>query len=67
VWFVSQTFQSLHTQSGNVTASSDQITTVTVGTIFSTTPQIGEDGCVSLDISPVLGPAQRNGAEEATL
>ena len=52
--FFSQTFQSQQSQSGNITTSGDQITTVTVGTILSITPQIAEDGYISLDISPVL-------------
>lgn len=41
-------------QSGNLITSSDTITTVTVGTILSITPQISEDGWISMDISPVL-------------
>lgn len=31
-----------------------QVTSITVGTILSLTPQISEDGWISLDISPVL-------------
>lgn len=31
-----------------------QVTTITVGTILSITPQISKDGYISLDISPVL-------------
>ena len=42
------------TQSGNTTTSGDQITTITVGTILSITPQISDVDWVSLDISPVL-------------
>jgi MSHA type pilus biogenesis protein MshL len=46
-------------QSGNLTTSGDVITTVTVGTILSITPQISSDGWISLDISPVLTSLQK--------
>src|SRR5439155_13775248 len=49
------TFQS---QGGPSIISGDQITTVTVGTILSITPQISGDEFVSLDISPVLTSLQ---------
>jgi MSHA type pilus biogenesis protein MshL len=39
---------------GSTVLQDDQVTTITVGTILSITPQISEDGWVSLDISPVL-------------
>jgi type II secretory pathway component GspD/PulD (secretin) len=52
--FFNETFQSQQSQSGNTTTSGDQITTITVGTILSITPQISGDDWVSLDISPVL-------------
>jgi MSHA type pilus biogenesis protein MshL len=52
--FFAETFQSVQSQSGNQTFSGDQITTITVGTILSITPQISGDDWVSLDISPVL-------------
>ena len=44
---------------GNQVNTSDQITTVTVGTILSITPQISGDEFVSLDISPVLTSLQK--------
>jgi MSHA type pilus biogenesis protein MshL len=40
--------------SGNQVSSGDTITTVTIGTILSITPQISEDGWIAMDISPVL-------------
>ncbi len=40
--------------SGNIVSTGDQITTVTIGTILSITPQISADNWISLDISPVL-------------
>jgi type II secretory pathway component GspD/PulD (secretin) len=52
--FFAQSFQSSQSQSGNITNSGDQITTITVGTILSITPQVSEDNWISLDISPVL-------------
>jgi len=52
--FFAQTFQNSQSQSGNQTASGQQITTITVGTILSITPQISDNDWVSLDISPVL-------------
>jgi MSHA type pilus biogenesis protein MshL len=52
--FFSQSYVQQQSQSGNVTSSGDTITTVTVGTILSITPQISEDGWISLEISPVL-------------
>ena len=52
--FFSQTFQANQSQSGNQTFSGDQITTITVGTILSITPQISDNDYISLDISPVL-------------
>ena len=52
--FFAQTFQANQSQSGNQTFSGDQITTVTIGTILSITPQISDDNFVCLDISPVL-------------
>jgi type II secretory pathway component GspD/PulD (secretin) len=32
----------------------DTVSTVTVGTILALTPQVGEDGWITLDVSPVL-------------
>jgi type II secretory pathway component GspD/PulD (secretin) len=52
--FFSQTFQANQSQSGNQTFSGDQITTITVGTILSITPQISDNDWIALDISPVL-------------
>jgi MSHA type pilus biogenesis protein MshL len=47
---------SINSQSagGNQLTTSDTITTVTIGTILSITPQISQDGWVAMDISPVL-------------
>ena len=39
---------------GNQVSSGDTVTTVTVGTILSITPQISQDGWIAMDISPVL-------------
>jgi MSHA biogenesis protein MshL len=36
------------------TTSSTEIQTVTIGTVLSITPQIAEDGWITLDISPVI-------------
>jgi len=44
---------------GNQINTGDVITTVTVGTILSITPQISGDEFVSLDISPVLTSLQK--------
>jgi len=52
--FFSQTVSQFQSQSGPSTTSGDQVTTVTVGTILSITPQISEDGWITMDISPVL-------------
>jgi type II secretory pathway component GspD/PulD (secretin) len=52
--FFSQTVIQFQSQSGPSTTSGDQVTTVTVGTILSITPQISEDGWITMDISPVL-------------
>lgn len=52
--FFSQVFDSRQTAGGNITTSGDKITTITVGTILSITPQISDLNWVSLDISPVL-------------
>jgi MSHA biogenesis protein MshL len=52
--FFSETFQSTQTAGGNVTTSGDTITTITVGTILSITPQISDDEWVTVDISPVI-------------
>jgi MSHA biogenesis protein MshL len=52
--FFAQFFESQQSQSGNVTTSGDQITSITVGTILSITPQISNDDWVTLDITPVL-------------
>jgi MSHA biogenesis protein MshL len=52
--FFASSYSSQQSQSGNVTYSGDIITTVTVGTILSITPQVSEDDWISLDISPVL-------------
>ncbi len=40
--------------STTATAQQDIVTTITVGTILSITPQISDDDFISLDISPVL-------------
>ncbi|RME93632.1 MAG: pilus (MSHA type) biogenesis protein MshL [Verrucomicrobia bacterium] len=40
--------------SGTTVLQDDQVTTITVGTILSITPQISDDGWITLDISPVL-------------
>lgn len=39
---------------GATVLQDDQVTTITVGTILSITPQVSEDGWITLDISPVL-------------
>lgn len=52
--FFSQTLSQFQSQSGPTTTSGDQVTTVTVGTILSITPQISDDNWISMDISPVL-------------
>jgi MSHA type pilus biogenesis protein MshL len=39
---------------GSTVLQDDEVTTITVGTILSITPQIAEDGWITLDISPVL-------------
>ena len=39
---------------GSTVLQDDEVTTITVGTILSITPQIAEDEWVTLDISPVL-------------
>ncbi|MCP5523371.1 MAG: secretin N-terminal domain-containing protein [Verrucomicrobiales bacterium] len=40
--------------SGSTVLQDDEVTTITVGTILSITPQIAEDEWITLDISPVL-------------
>jgi len=52
--FFAQSTTTLQSQSGLQVTEGDQITSVTVGTILSITPQISEDDWVSLDITPVL-------------
>jgi type II secretory pathway component GspD/PulD (secretin) len=52
--FFAQFLESQQTQSGAITTSGDQITSITVGTILSITPQISDNDWVSLDITPVL-------------
>jgi MSHA type pilus biogenesis protein MshL len=52
--FFSQTVIQFQSQSGPSTISGDLVTTVTIGTILSITPQISEDGWITMDISPVL-------------
>ncbi|NLH72707.1 MAG: hypothetical protein GX456_06610 [Verrucomicrobia bacterium] len=52
--FFSQTTTVLQSQSGTSVTSGDQIMIITVGTILSITPQISDDGIISLDIAPVL-------------
>ncbi|MHB1308633.1 MAG: type II secretion system protein GspD [Limisphaerales bacterium] len=52
--FFSQTFQSSQNTGGTVTTSGDTVTTITVGTILSITPQISNDDWIALDLSPVL-------------
>lgn len=56
------------------TTSSTEIQTVTIGTVLSITPQIAEDGWITLDISPVItrlvetatAPEQPGGGTTAT-
>ena len=52
--FFSETTINSQSSSGNQVTSGDTITTVTIGTILSITPQISEDGWIAMDISPVL-------------
>jgi MSHA biogenesis protein MshL len=52
--FFASSSASQQSQSGNTIYYNDSITTVTVGTILSITPQVSEDEWISLDISPVL-------------
>jgi len=52
--FFSVTTINSQSSSGNQVTSGDTITTVTIGTILSITPQISQDGWIAMDISPVL-------------
>jgi len=52
--FFSETTINSQSSSGNQVTSGDTITTVTIGTILSITPQISQDGWIAMDISPVL-------------
>jgi MSHA type pilus biogenesis protein MshL len=52
--FFAQTSTFLQSAGGTTQTEGDQITMITVGAILSITPQISEDGQITLDISPVL-------------
>src|ERR1017187_2789828 len=52
--FFSVSYVNSQSSSGNQTISGDIITTITVGTILSITPQISEDNWIAMDVSPVL-------------
>ncbi|MGC8991671.1 MAG: type II secretion system protein GspD, partial [Verrucomicrobiia bacterium] len=52
--FFSQTTTMLQSQGGTSVTSGDQIMIITVGTILAITPQISDEGIISLDIAPVL-------------
>jgi len=52
--FFSVTAINSQSQSGNQTISGDIITTITVGTILSITPQISDAGWIAMDVTPVL-------------
>jgi MSHA biogenesis protein MshL len=52
--FFRRTTQVIATTGTPITQSSVEIQVVTVGTILSITPQISDDGHVSMDISPII-------------
>ena len=39
---------------GSISTQGDEVTFVTIGTILSLTPQVSEEGWITLDVSPVL-------------
>lgn len=44
----------IHNGTGTTQTTGDEVTFVTIGTILSLTPQISEEGWITLDVSPVL-------------
>jgi len=52
--FFSSSSITVPNSTGNLVTDNDTVTTVTVGTILSITPQISTDGWIAMDISPVL-------------
>lgn len=52
--FFSVNTQNSQSAGGNFQTSGDNVSSITVGTILSITPEISEDGWISMDISPVL-------------
>ncbi len=52
--FFAQTSTFLQSAGGTTQTQGDQVTMITVGAILAITPQISEDGVITLDISPVL-------------
>jgi MSHA type pilus biogenesis protein MshL len=52
--FFRKTTQITPTAGAPITQSTYDVQTVTIGTILSITPQISEDGLISMDISPII-------------